>query len=177
MTWIRRGLPRTTGRVFGRRRRASSRSRMGARVLPFQSRLFRPPGCTGGGVQLVGSQRSVCVGFQGVTRSIRIPHLCSTSGCEVHGFPLRTRVLSMVSSFRMQAVITTLNGLPIFSLQRLAVSAAMYNDVRSLLRPPRMRRWPRNLPLSWLNGASPAKEAISCRLRRPSSGSCRERFR
>jgi hypothetical protein len=57
-------------------------------------------------------QRSVCVGCQDVTRRIRVPHLCSTSGCEVQGLPLRTRVLRIASSFRMHAVMTTLNGLP-----------------------------------------------------------------
>ena len=33
----------------------------------------------------------------------------------------------------------------------------MYSVVRSAAAPPRMRRWPRNFPLSWLNGARPAK--------------------
>ena len=95
--------------------------------------------------------------------------------------PVRTNVLSMVSSFRMQAVMTTLKGLPALcrrsanarkrSLHRLAVSAAMYSVARRAPRPPRMRRCPRNAPLSWLNGARPARLAICCRLSRPSSGS------
>ena len=50
--------------------------------------------------------------FKWVTGRIRVPHLCSTEGCGVQGVPLRTRVLRMMSSFRMQAVMTTLNGLP-----------------------------------------------------------------
>ena len=111
----------------------------------------------------------------------RVPHLCSARAFGCHGWALRTIVFRIVKSLRMQAVMTTLNGLPALcrrsanalrnGLQRLAVSAAMYNARRTSPRPPRLRRWPRFLPLSWLKRARPAREAISCRLSRPNSGS------
>ncbi len=80
----------------------------------------------------------------------------------------------------MQAVRTTLKGLPacsrrrakarIVGLQRRAVSAAMYRALRTEMRPPQMERLPRSFPLSWLYGASPARAEIWQRLSRPSSG-------
>ncbi len=98
-----------------------------------------------------------------------------------HGRLFLTMMLRMVSNFRMQAVRTTLNGLPavlrrwakerIAELQRVAVSVAMNKVARNAARPPRMCRCPRYLPLSWLNGARPANDAISVRLSWPSSGS------
>ncbi len=111
----------------------------------------------------------------------RVPHLCSTKAFGCHGWALRTIVFRMVSNFRMHAVITTLNGFPARwsrwaksrrrGLHRLAVRAAMYRARLTSPRPPRIRRWPRYRPLSWLMGARPTSEAISCRLSRPNSGS------
>ena len=90
-----------------------------------------------------------------------------------HGFQgvfVLSMVLRMTSSFRMQAVITTLKGLPaasrraakrvITGLKVRAVSAAMYKVQRTEARPPRIERLPRLLPLSRLKGASPTRALI-----------------
>src|SRR5213593_4716271 len=83
---------------------------------------------------------SSCVLFQGV--------LAWIFGC--HSVLFLTRVLRMTRSLRMQAVRTTLNGLPrlvrrsakarMTGLQRRAEKAAMYKTARTVLRPPQMQR-------------------------------------
>ena len=86
----------------------------------------------------------------------------------------------MVISLRIDAVKATLAGFP-FSTNRLwneaiellprtADKVAIYRTERTSARPPQIMRYPRWKPLSRLNGAKPAKAAISRRFNRPNSG-------
>src|SRR4051794_1398493 len=48
----------------------------------------------------------------------------------------------------------------------------MYRQARNAARPAQIVRFPRSLPLSRLNGATPTRAAACRRVREPSSGSC-----
>src|SRR5713226_3531425 len=60
-------------------------------------------------------------------------------------------------------------------LERTAATTAIYRTRRTWARPPQIQRLPCKLPLSRLNGASPARAAICLRLSAPSSGKCASR--
>lgn len=56
------------------------------------------------------------------------------------------------------------------ALQRVAVTVAMYRAERTGARPPQIRRLPRRVPLSQLNGHTPTKALMPWRFSVPSSG-------
>ena len=62
-------------------------------------------------------------------------------------------------------------------LQRVAVNAPMYREVRTLARPPQTVRLPLIVPLSRLKGATPTRAAICLRFSVPSSGRYARRVR
>lgn len=92
----------------------------------------------------------------------------------------RIIALAIVRSFRATAVNATLAFFPDsrslryialrVMLDRDADSAAMYSEVRTCLRPPKIDRSPFFVPLSRARDARPARAAICLPVSRPSSG-------
>src|SRR5215469_15136940 len=95
--------------------------------------------------------------------------------------------LRMVRSFRATAMVATILGFPASTsfwwkalragLKRAAAMAPVKRTVRTELRPPPMKLLPFHLPDWRVQGARPARAAISRRSRAPSSGISASRVR